>query len=295
EAQARDTGSDSGSRVLRIVGAGLLVGFLTGFLGVGGGFVVVPALIAALGMAMPTAVGTSLVIIALNSAVSLAARTGSNAFDWALILPFTLAAVLGSFGGRAVTDRLPARRLTQIFALLLLAVAAYVLLAPSCRAAPPPTPWIPLGVSGTLAGYRHPLPRTPTAHHDDQENPCFSNASTTRTWPRRATSWAARPAGRPWWWTPAATSRCIWTSPPTTGWPSPPSPRPTSTPISSPVRASSPPRPGPRCTSRAREARTGSTVSRRSAWSTGTRSPSGTSPSPPATRRVTRPSTCPTS
>lgn len=131
EAQARDTGSDSGSRVLRIVGAGLLVGFLTGFLGVGGGFVVVPALIAALGMAMPTAVGTSLVIIALNSAVSLAARTGSNAFDWALILPFTLAAVLGSFGGRAVTDRLPARRLTQIFALLLLAVAAYVLLAPS--------------------------------------------------------------------------------------------------------------------------------------------------------------------
>ena len=131
EAQARDTGTDSGSRVLRIVGAGLLVGFLTGFLGVGGGFVVVPALIAALGMAMPTAVGTSLVIIALNSAVSLAARTGSNAFDWALILPFTLAAVLGSFGGRAVTDRLPARRLTQIFALLLLAVAAYVLLAPS--------------------------------------------------------------------------------------------------------------------------------------------------------------------
>src|SRR5699024_7143809 len=89
---------------------GLLVGSLTGFLGVGGGSVGVPALIAALGMAMPTAVGTSLVIIALNSAVSLAARTGSNAFDWALILPFTLAAVLGSFGGRAVTDRLPARR-----------------------------------------------------------------------------------------------------------------------------------------------------------------------------------------
>src|SRR5699024_12711566 len=96
-----------------------------------GGVVVVPDLSVARGMALPSGVRTSLVIIVLPSAVALAARAGSNAFDWALILPFTLAAVLGSFGGRAVTDRLPARRLTQIFALLLLAVAAYVLLAPS--------------------------------------------------------------------------------------------------------------------------------------------------------------------
>lgn len=116
------------ARAVRVVVAGLVVGFLTGFLGVGGGFVIVPALIAALGFAMPAAVGTSLLIIALNSAVSLAARTGSNHFDWAIIIPFTLAAILGSFVGKAIADRLPAQRMTRIFALLLLAVAAYIVI-----------------------------------------------------------------------------------------------------------------------------------------------------------------------
>lgn len=128
---AKKTGSPSSSlraRALKVIVAGLVVGFLTGFLGVGGGFVIVPALVAALGFAMPTAVGTSLLIIALNSSVSLVARAGSNHFDWGIIIPFTLAAILGSLVGKAVADRLPARLLTRIFALLLLVVAAYVVI-----------------------------------------------------------------------------------------------------------------------------------------------------------------------
>lgn len=128
---AKKTGSPSSTlraRAFKVIVAGLVVGFLTGFLGVGGGFVIVPALVAALGFAMPTAVGTSLLIIALNSSVSLVARAGSNHFDWGIIIPFTLAAILGSFVGKAVADRLPSRLLTRIFALLLLVVAAYVVI-----------------------------------------------------------------------------------------------------------------------------------------------------------------------
>lgn len=115
-------------RALKVVGAGLTVGLLTGFLGVGGGFVIVPALVATLGFTMPAAVGTSLVIISLNSGVSLLARVGSNHFDWTVIAPFTLAAILGSFAGKTLAARLPARALMRVFAALLLAVAAYVVI-----------------------------------------------------------------------------------------------------------------------------------------------------------------------
>jgi uncharacterized membrane protein YfcA len=112
-------------KIGRIVGAGLLVGFMTGFFGVGGGFVIVPALTLALGMSMPQAVATSLVVISINSAGALLARAGTAHFDWAVIIPFTLAAVAGSFGGKVVADRVSGATLTRAFAILLVAVAGY--------------------------------------------------------------------------------------------------------------------------------------------------------------------------
>ena len=111
---------------LRIGAAGLGVGFLTGFLGVGGGFVVIPVLVVLLGIPMPTAVGTSLLVISLNSAVALAARAGQGSFAWEVIAPFTVAAVAGSLAGKRVADRLSAGTLTISFAVLLVAVAVYV-------------------------------------------------------------------------------------------------------------------------------------------------------------------------
>lgn len=111
---------------LRLVSAGLVIGFLTGFLGVGGGFVIVPVLVLALGLPMPAAVGTSLLVIALNSAVALAARAGSGHIAWEVIVPFTLAAVTGALVGKRVAQRLPDATLTRSFAALLLLVAAYV-------------------------------------------------------------------------------------------------------------------------------------------------------------------------
>lgn len=110
---------------VKIIAAGLLVGFLTGFLGVGGGFIIVPALVMAIGFTMPTAVGTSLVIISINSAIALAARAGHETFDWIVIAPFTIAAIAGSLAGKRLSDAVPAAALTRAFALLLIAVAIY--------------------------------------------------------------------------------------------------------------------------------------------------------------------------
>ena len=112
---------------LPVLAAGMVVGFLTGFLGVGGGFIIVPALVLTLHYDMPTAVGTSLVILSLNSAVALLARGGQDSFHWAVIIPFTLAAIVGSTAGKQVTDRVSGAHLTRSFAVLLMLVAGYML------------------------------------------------------------------------------------------------------------------------------------------------------------------------
>lgn len=120
------TGRAGRSVWLRVVVAGLVVGFLTGFFGVGGGFVIVPALTLALGFAMPEAVGTSLVIIAINSAAALAERAGQHqSVDWHVVAPFAAAAVVGSLLGKNVADRASGPVLTRSFAILLVAVAIY--------------------------------------------------------------------------------------------------------------------------------------------------------------------------
>jgi uncharacterized membrane protein YfcA len=121
-------GQRDGSRRLwlRLMLAGLLIGALTGFFGVGGGFVIVPVLVVALSFPIASAVGTSLVVIALNAGVALAARIGQAELDWGVIVPFTAAAVLASLGGTRLADRLPATTLTRAFAALLVLVAVYV-------------------------------------------------------------------------------------------------------------------------------------------------------------------------
>ena len=112
--------------VAKIVVCGLAVGFLTGFLGVGGGFLVIPALVIVLRMPMTLSVGTSLMIIAVNSVSSLVARIGLTHLDWKVVLPFTLAAIVASVGGKRIADRLSGAVLTRAFAVLLVLVGAVV-------------------------------------------------------------------------------------------------------------------------------------------------------------------------
>ena len=111
--------------VVTVLVAGSAVGFLTGLFGVGGGFVIVPALALALRLPMPEAIGTSLLVIAVNAAVGLAARLATTTIDWGTTLPFTVAAVGGVLTGGRLADRLDATRSLRWFAALLVAVALY--------------------------------------------------------------------------------------------------------------------------------------------------------------------------
>jgi uncharacterized membrane protein YfcA len=111
--------------IAKVFLAGTVVGFLTGLFGVGGGFVIVPALTLVLGLSMPEAIGTSLLVIAINSAIALAGRIGSSTIDWGVALPFTISAVLGVLVGKRIADRLDAQRSLNWFAVLLVGVAAY--------------------------------------------------------------------------------------------------------------------------------------------------------------------------
>ena len=114
-------------RPFALIGAAALAtGFLTGLFGVGGGFLVVPALMFALAMPMSAAVGTSLVVVALNSAISLALHAGTAAtLPWPLIIAMTAAAVVGALGGGAISSRVSSRTLQRIFAFALGAVAIF--------------------------------------------------------------------------------------------------------------------------------------------------------------------------
>ncbi|SEP02880.1 sulfite exporter TauE/SafE family protein [Actinacidiphila rubida] len=109
----------------RATGAGAGLGAVTGLLGVGGGFLAVPALVAVLAVPMSAAVGTSLLVIIANALVALAARATTDVqLDWALILPFMATAVLGAWDGKRLSAKIAPAALQRVFGTLLLTVAA---------------------------------------------------------------------------------------------------------------------------------------------------------------------------
>ncbi|MFE6778589.1 TSUP family transporter [Streptomyces sp. NPDC057702] len=117
-----------GPRPARAAGAGAGLGALTGLLGVGGGFLAVPALVTVLAFEMRAAVGTSLMVISANSLASLATRGATTTgLDWAVIGPFAGAAILGARDGRRLAAKVDGAVLRRVFAVVLLAVAALML------------------------------------------------------------------------------------------------------------------------------------------------------------------------
>lgn len=112
-------------RALMVLAAGTGIGFLTGLFGVGGGFVIVPALTLLLGFAMPQAIGTSLLVVTINSAVALLARFGTARIDWLVAAAFTAAAVAGVLVGGRIADRIDAERSLRAFAAGLVLLALF--------------------------------------------------------------------------------------------------------------------------------------------------------------------------
>ncbi len=113
---------DSAARVTLL---GFAVGWLTGLFGVGGGFVIVPALVLGLGFAIPEAVGTSLLVIIISSLVALTERLQGGEIDWSVVGPFAGAAVLGVLFGSALGRRTSHEALTRWFAALVVLTALY--------------------------------------------------------------------------------------------------------------------------------------------------------------------------
>jgi uncharacterized protein len=113
-------------RPLRCLLAGGAVGVLTGFLGVGGGFLLMPALAKFARLPVRVATGTSLAVIACNSAAGFISHLGDARTPWTLAAIFAAIACAGVLAGGKVASRLPVKTLQQAFALLVLATAAVV-------------------------------------------------------------------------------------------------------------------------------------------------------------------------
>jgi uncharacterized membrane protein YfcA len=109
---------------------GVMIGALTGFVGAGGGFLIVPALVNGLGLPMNRAMGTSLFIITLNSFSGFAADwfAGAGA-DWGLIGPFSAASFLGLGAGVGANSRISSDRLKPVFGWFVLIVGGLIMAA----------------------------------------------------------------------------------------------------------------------------------------------------------------------
>jgi len=106
---------------------GIAVGVLTGVVGVGGGFLIVPALVLLSGLPMKQAVGTSLSIVALKSFAGFAGYAGAVEINYSLMASFTGVAIVGSVIGSLISNRLPAGLLQRGFGTFLVFVASYIL------------------------------------------------------------------------------------------------------------------------------------------------------------------------
>jgi uncharacterized membrane protein YfcA len=102
------------------------IGVLTGFFGVGGGFLVVPVLVVLFALPMQEAVGTSLLVIVIASAAGLAAHLATGSIDWPVAVTFSAAGIVGALAGSRLSVRVPERRLREAFALLVVSVAAFL-------------------------------------------------------------------------------------------------------------------------------------------------------------------------
>lgn len=131
----------------KVIVEGLVVGAVTGLVGAGGGFLVVPALVLLGGLSMDVAVGTSLVVIAMKSFAGFAGYLGHVDIDWAIAGVVTVSAVIGSFGGGLLASRVAPERLRQGFAWFVVAMAFFLLgqEIPRALGHEPPMLWVLVG------------------------------------------------------------------------------------------------------------------------------------------------------
>jgi uncharacterized membrane protein YfcA len=114
-------------KLWKVLAGGAGVGLLTGILGVGGGFLIVPALVMLVGMPMHQAVGTSLVVIAMNSLAGFLGHLSGIPLDLPLIVAFIAAGILGTFAGARLNKLVDAYLLRKVFAVFVIGLAVFLL------------------------------------------------------------------------------------------------------------------------------------------------------------------------
>ncbi|BAC17127.1 hypothetical protein HMPREF0290_0486 [Corynebacterium efficiens YS-314] len=145
--QRADTGEKTALPLGKILAEGLAVGLVTGLVGAGGGFLVVPALALLGGLPMPVAVGTSLLVISMKSFAGLAGYMTSVSLDWPLVLAVTGAALVGALIGARLTSVVPEQALRKGFGVFVLVMGVFILYQEL------PAPWglVVVGVAALLA------------------------------------------------------------------------------------------------------------------------------------------------
>jgi uncharacterized protein len=114
-------------RFKRLVVYGIAIGLVTGLLGAGGGFLLIPALVLLLKLPMKKAIGTSLLIIALNSLIGFTGDLGNFSIDWLFLLKTTAIAIAGIFIGGALSKKVAGNKLKKGFGWFVLVMGIYII------------------------------------------------------------------------------------------------------------------------------------------------------------------------
>lgn len=114
-------------QLAKLIFYGVGIGLVTGFLGAGGGFLLIPALVLIVKLPMKTAVGTSLLIIAINSLIGFTGDLGHFAINWRFLLTITGIAVTGILIGGVLAKRMHGHQLKKAFGWFVLAMGIYIL------------------------------------------------------------------------------------------------------------------------------------------------------------------------
>lgn len=116
------------TRVWKIILLGIAIGFVTGMLGAGGGFLIIPAIVLIMKLPMKKAVGTSLLIIAVNSLIGFIADLGHFFLDWKLLLEITCIAIVGMLIGSTFSSKIEAEKLKKGFGWFVLTMGIFILI-----------------------------------------------------------------------------------------------------------------------------------------------------------------------
>ena len=112
---------------IKLLGYGVMIGLITGLLGAGGGFLLIPALVLLVRIPMKKAIGTSLLIIALNSLIGFTGDLGHFSIDWKFLIIITFIAIGGIVIGGLLSKKIPSEKLKKGFGWFVLIMGIYII------------------------------------------------------------------------------------------------------------------------------------------------------------------------